>query len=106
MSTNKTIKSNIYPLIAGIIIMTLATLLIALILVYPWNWLNDAMHWDLSLNYWHCFLVLDLLGVLFMLYMVFIPQQRSGWNDQKVDDYIDEQVGPGYWEHSDPYDGY
>lgn len=106
MSTNKKVKSTIYFLIAGIIIFTLAALLIALILVYPWNWLNDVIRWDLSVNYWHCFLVLEVLGVLFILMMVFIPQQRSGWNDQKVDDYIDEQVGPGYWDHSDPYDGY
>lgn len=83
MSTNKKVKSTIYVLIAGIIIFTLATLLITLILVYPWNWLNDVMRWDLSVNYWHGFLVLEVLGVLFILLMVFIPQQRSGWNDQK-----------------------
>jgi H+/Cl- antiporter ClcA len=106
MSAKTKVKSDFYTLIAGIIIITLAALLLALILVYPWNWLNDAMRWKLSLNYWHCFLVLDVLGVFLILYMVFIPQQGSGWNDQKVDAYIDEQVGPGYWDHNDPYDDY
>ena len=33
-------------------------------------------------------------------------EQAMDLYDQKVDDYIDEQVGPGYWDHSDPYDGY
>lgn len=106
MSTKKKVKSDFYVLIAGIIIITLAALLLALILVYPWNWLNDAMRWELSLNFWYCFLVLDALGVLLILYMVFIPQQSNGWNDQKVDDYINEQVGPGYWENNDPYGDY
>jgi hypothetical protein len=99
------INNQPFSILSLLRFVTILALIISCFIVFTWNWLNAAMDWDLRLNYWHCFLVLDVLGV-FLILLVFIPQQGSGWNDQKVDAYIDEQVGPGYWDHNDPYDDY
>jgi len=104
---NKFNKIN-FAFIAFLIAFTTAVaLLLALIIVYPWNWLNGVFHWELSLKYWPCAWCIGIITFIGICWSVFRSSNTSnGISDQQVDDYINQQVGPGYWDNDDPYGDY
>jgi hypothetical protein len=57
--------------------VTILALIISCFIVFPWNWLNAAMDWDLHLNYWICFAVFETIGLAFWLKIILSPQNSN-----------------------------
>lgn len=90
---NKIKKIDFAFLAFVIALITIIALLLALNIVYPWNWINELLQWELSLKYWHCVLGIKIIAGFWIFCFVFRSSNKSrGISDQQVDDYINQHV--------------
>jgi hypothetical protein len=92
---------DLFAFIVWVIIYSLLALLFCAILVFIWNGFNDLLGLKLSLNFWWCFLLLEI-PVLFLSYLSqkhtkisFDGHENCCWNSKHM-----ERM-QGFWENNE-----
>lgn len=84
---------DLFAFIVWVIIYSLLALLLCAILVFIWNGFNDLLGLKLSLNFWWCFLLLEI-PVLFLSYLLQKPSKKSRVNEQSHIDLCPGTIFP------------
>jgi hypothetical protein len=71
------INNQPFSILSLLRFVTVLALIISCFIVFPWNWLNASMDWDLRLNYWICFTVFETIGLAFWLKIILSPRNSN-----------------------------